>query len=59
MNDHQKGSEEHLEQRDDVLIIFDVCDAHTHHSRQRVHHNLIVERMRIVLQLAELLSLGL
>ncbi len=42
----------HLEQGDDILIVLDVGDAHAHHSRKRIYHNLIVQRMRLVLQAA-------
>ena len=40
----------HLEDGQDVLIIFDVGDAHANDARQRVHYNLVVQRMRLVLR---------
>lgn len=39
-----------LERGHDVLVVLDVRDADAHHARQRVHHYLIVQRVRLVLQ---------
>ena len=39
-----------LQQGNDVLIILDVGDAHAHHTSQRIHHDLVVEGMRLVLR---------
>ncbi len=39
-----------LEQRHDVGVVLDVGHAHAHDARQRVHDNLIVQRVRLVLR---------
>ena len=46
------GYKSYLQQGDDVLIVLDVGDAHTHHSRKSIYHDLIVEGVRLVLQSA-------